>query len=124
MHVNQSKDTGTELSAPTRNCYGLTIFIFVIILEWYRAISSICDSFFSMAGNTFGDTQEPIAIVGAACRLPGGVSSLPELWDLIRHARTARQKVPKDRFDADAWYHPDPDRKGTVSCSVSHSVMI
>jgi acyl transferase domain-containing protein len=66
------------------------------------------------------DKQEAIAIIGAACRLPGQVSNLGNLWDMISNARTGHCKVPEDRWDADLLYHPDPDRKGTVSdlCSL------
>ncbi|CCF35613.1 PKSN polyketide synthase for alternapyrone biosynthesis protein [Colletotrichum higginsianum] len=59
--------------------------------------------------------QEPIAIIGAACRLPGEATSLGGLWDMISHGRSAHGKVPPSRWDADTWYHPDPDRKGSIS---------
>ncbi|KAK1977917.1 PKSN polyketide synthase for alternapyrone biosynthesis protein [Colletotrichum cereale] len=59
--------------------------------------------------------QEPIAIIGAACRLPGEATSLDGLWDMISHGRSAHGKVPPSRWDADTWYHPDPDRKGSIS---------
>lgn len=62
--------------------------------------------------------SDPIVIVGAACRLPGEASSMNGLWNMISNGRTAHSKIPKDRFDADAWYHPDPDRKGTVGVLV------
>ncbi|GAW15899.1 hypothetical protein ANO14919_053210 [Xylariales sp. No.14919] len=58
---------------------------------------------------------EPIAIVGAACRLPGEASSLDGLWNMMKESRTAHAKVPTERWDADAFYHPDPDRKGTLT---------
>lgn len=61
------------------------------------------------------DKQEPIAIIGAACRLPGGVSSLGSLWDMISHVKTGHGKIPTERWDADIWHHPDLDRKGSVS---------
>lgn len=61
------------------------------------------------------DKQEPIAIVGAACRFAGEVSSLGNLWDMISNAKTGHCKVPTDRWDADVWHHPDADRKGSVS---------
>ncbi|KAK1710885.1 PKSN polyketide synthase for alternapyrone biosynthesis protein [Colletotrichum acutatum] len=61
------------------------------------------------------DEQEPIAIIGTACRLPGEATSVGRLWDMISHGRSAHGKVPSSRWDADVWYHPDPDRKGSIS---------
>jgi hypothetical protein len=66
-------------------------------------------------GDQHQNADDPIVIVGAACRLAGMASSLGSLWDMMKDSRTAHAKVPKDRWDADAWYHPDPDRKGSVS---------
>jgi acyl transferase domain-containing protein len=61
--------------------------------------------------------DEPIAIVGMACRYPGEGSSPAGFWNMISNARTAHGPIPESRFNADAWYHPDPDRKGAVGCS-------
>lgn len=63
------------------------------------------------------DATEPIAIIGAACRLAGEVSDLGTLWDMISREKTGHCKVPGDRWDADVWHHPDPDRRGAVCCS-------
>jgi acyl transferase domain-containing protein len=63
----------------------------------------------------FADKQEPIAIVGAACRFSGDVSNLESLWDMISKVKTGHCAVPQDRWDADKWHHPDPDRKGGIS---------
>ena len=42
---------------------------------------------------------EPIAIVGAACRLPGGIGDLDGLWRALEAGRDLVTSVPSDRFD-------------------------
>ena len=53
-----------------------------------------------------GQSLEPIAIVGMAMRLPGGVRSAEDLWDMLVRRRSGRCLVPKDRYNIDAWYAP------------------
>jgi polyketide synthase 12 len=59
-------------------------------------------------------SSEPIAIVGMACRFPGGVNSPDDLWDMVSQGRDVMSEFPADRgwnladlFDAD----PDAPRK-------------
>ncbi|MGH9277217.1 MAG: beta-ketoacyl synthase N-terminal-like domain-containing protein, partial [Acidimicrobiales bacterium] len=57
---------------------------------------------------------EPIAIVGMACRFPGGADTVEGYWDLLREGRDAIVEVPGDRWDVDAYYDPDPDAPGKM----------
>ena len=64
----------------------------------------------------------PIAIVGMACRLPGGVSSTESLWEMCSRARTGWSEVPKDRFSHAGYFHPNPARSGTYNCEGGHFI--
>ncbi|KAL2161069.1 hypothetical protein VTH06DRAFT_8782 [Thermothelomyces fergusii] len=59
--------------------------------------------------------QEPIAIVGMACRLPGGVSNPGEFYRMLCRQKTGWSKVPPGRFNAEAYRHPNPDKKGCIN---------
>jgi acyl transferase domain-containing protein len=58
---------------------------------------------------------KPIAIIGLGCRFPGDSTSGDKLWDFLAAKKSARREVPPDRYNVDAFYHPDANRYGTVS---------
>jgi acyl transferase domain-containing protein/NADPH:quinone reductase-like Zn-dependent oxidoreductase/acyl carrier protein len=59
--------------------------------------------------------SEPIAIVGMGCRIPGGTETPDDLWRLVAEGVDAIREVPHDRWDVDAYYHPEPGTPGKMS---------
>src|ERR1700751_5553766 len=57
---------------------------------------------------------EPIAVVGMACRLPGGVDSPAQYWQFLKDGQNGVIRVPADRWDADAYYSDDHTRQGPI----------
>ena len=62
----------------------------------------------------------PIAVVGVAGRYPGDASNPERLWELLTEGRSAYSEIPKDRFNIDAFYHPQPERQGTMNNRGGH----
>jgi acyl transferase domain-containing protein len=66
--------------------------------------------------------QEPIAIIGSACRFAGDATSSSKLWGLLQKPHDIRAEIPDSRFSAQGFYHPNGAHHG--HSNVMHSYLI
>ncbi|WP_394843021.1 type I polyketide synthase [Pendulispora brunnea] len=57
---------------------------------------------------------EPIAVVGIACRFPGGARTPDRFWELLMQGRSGVSRVPADRFPIDDYHDEDPSAPGAI----------
>ena len=62
------------------------------------------------------DPQAPIAIVGLGCRFPGGANDPDAFWRLLRDGQDAVGRIPSQRWAAEDWFDPDPERADKSYC--------
>jgi acyl transferase domain-containing protein/acyl carrier protein len=55
---------------------------------------------------------EPVAVIGMACRTPGGATTPEEFWEVLESGKDTAAKIPIERWDADAFYDPQLDVPG------------
>jgi acyl transferase domain-containing protein/aryl carrier-like protein len=67
------------------------------------------DVVISEAPRTSVASDEPIAVIGLACRFPGAEDA-DALWRLLLSGGDALSDVPADRWDAAAWFDADRSR--------------
>ncbi|MBF6274113.1 hypothetical protein A5789_04765 [Nocardia sp. 852002-51101_SCH5132738] len=64
------------------------------------------------ARGALAQRSEPVAVIGAGCRLPGGVGSLEEFSEFLRAGGDGVVDIPPDRWDVEHYYDPDADAPG------------
>lgn len=57
---------------------------------------------------------EPIAVVGSACRFPGGSTSPSKLWTLLSQPRDVLQTFDPKRLNLNRFYHLNGDSHGST----------
>lgn len=66
--------------------------------------------------------NEPIAIVGSACRFPGDASSPSKLWELLRQPKDVISDIPPSRFNTEGFYHEDALHHGATNVRQSYLI--
>ncbi|WP_175856968.1 type I polyketide synthase [Burkholderia anthina] len=69
--------------------------------------------------------NKQIAIIGMACRFPGGVESPDHFWQLLRDERDAVTAIPPDRFGTAFYQHPskrEPGKSYTFAAGIVDDV--
>ncbi|KAI1085557.1 polyketide synthase [Whalleya microplaca] len=64
--------------------------------------------------------DEPIAIIGLDARFPGDGDTAEDFYNLLLDGRSARTEIPPDRYNAEAFWHPDAGRCGTTKVRSGH----
>ncbi len=68
----------------------------------------------TLAGKKLNAESEPIAIVGMACRFPGGAHTPEQFWQLLRQGQEAVADIPPSRWPVDDYYDPTPGTPGKM----------
>ncbi|MCP4152751.1 MAG: amino acid adenylation domain-containing protein, partial [bacterium] len=57
---------------------------------------------------------ESVAVIGMACRYPGGANTPEKFWKMLADGTDAVTEIPSDRWDADQYYDADADAPGKM----------
>jgi acyl transferase domain-containing protein len=61
------------------------------------------------------DETRPIAVIGLSGRFPGEATNPEKLWEICAEGKDIWSPFPSNRFNSEAFYHPDGGRNGSVS---------
>ena len=63
----------------------------------------------------------PVALVGMSCKFGGEAANASKFWDLCIAGKDSWGPIPQSRFNAEALYHPDPQKIGRVRTTLQDS---
>lgn len=71
---------------------------------------------------TSKDMLEPIAIIGYSLGFPQDVTSSDAFWETMMKKRNTATEFPKERMNINSIYHPDSNRRGQVSYTMTKKI--
>ncbi|KAH8885983.1 reducing type I polyketide synthase, partial [Thozetella sp. PMI_491] len=66
------------------------------------------------------NSMEPIAIIGISFRFPGGAETPGDFWNMLVERKCAATEIPRDRFNIDAFWHPDGKAQNQIKTREGH----
>ncbi|MGW7579509.1 type I polyketide synthase, partial [Streptomyces sp. NPDC054765] len=86
-----------------------------VLIEHLQSVVLGADVDVDTQSASIADPDDPVVIVGMACRYPGGVGSPEDLWSLVVEGGEGVTGFPESRgWDVEGLYHADPDHPGTT----------
>ncbi|RAL02560.1 type I polyketide synthase [Aspergillus ibericus CBS 121593] len=69
---------------------------------------------------TVPEITRPLAIIGLAAKYSQEATDAEKFWKFLLEARQSWTSIPKDRLNLDGYFHPDPERAGTIHAKGAH----
>ncbi|MEM7125456.1 MAG: SDR family NAD(P)-dependent oxidoreductase [Chloroflexota bacterium] len=66
---------------------------------------------------------EPVAIIGMACRLPGGSDTPDKFWHLLKEGKNVITEVPKSRWDGTPTFDANVDAEGDANVDAHNNAV-
>ncbi|KAL4759692.1 type I polyketide synthase [Aspergillus foveolatus] len=79
------------------------------LVDW-----ALLDAFDQLQSGPTPPRDAKLAVVGMACRMPGGADTPERFWELLMDGVDTHTTVPPDRFDLDAHFDPSGEKENTV----------
>jgi acyl transferase domain-containing protein len=59
--------------------------------------------------------MDPIAVIGLHAKFSGDATDPNAFFEMLKRGQSGLSEIPQDRFNIDAFYHPQAERRGMVS---------